>query len=95
MPLKYDDPKIKLFDIATPEGVLSVVVRMIESSNVKWVGWPEKGGQPLMFVEFMDGSRYLYAGVSRQRATAAAYAESTGAYLNERIKGKYEYLKLR
>jgi KTSC domain len=98
MPLKYDDPAIQLFDVPTPEGVIPVVARMIESSNIKWVGWPEKQmkkATPLMFVEFTDGSRYVYFGVTRQRAAAAAYAESTGSYLAKKVKGKYEYLKLR
>jgi hypothetical protein len=96
MPLKYDDPKILLFDVPTPEGPVPSVVRMIESSNIKWVGWPERPTQtPLMFVEFIDGSRYVYFGVTRQRATAAAYAESTGSYFAKKIKGKFDYLKLR
>ena len=94
MPLS-SDPDTKLFDVTTPEGVVPCVVRMINSSNIKWVGWPEKGKQPLMFVEFNDGSRYVYVGVTRQRATHCAYAESTGIYLNRKIKGKFASLKLR
>jgi hypothetical protein len=95
MPINFEDPSIRLYDVTTPEGVVSCVTRMIDSSNVRWIGWPEKGSQPLMFVEFKDGSRYVYYGVTRQRAVHAAFAESSGEYLNKRIKGKYEYLKLR
>lgn len=98
MPLKRDDPKTQLFDVPTPEGIVPCVVRMIDSSNIKWVGWPEKQMKmavPLMFVEFTDGSRYIYAGVTRQRASACAYAESTGSYLAKNIKGKFTALKIR
>jgi hypothetical protein len=96
MPLNKEGfPKCQIFDIPTPEGIVSCVVRMIESSNIKWIGWPEKGGQPLMFVEFADGARYVYIGVKRQKAVAAAYAESSGVYLNKEIKPNYEVFKLR
>jgi hypothetical protein len=95
MPLRPDEEKTWVFDIPTPAGPVSLVVRMIESSNIKWIGWPETGGQSLMFVEFSDGSRYVYNGVSRQKAVACAYAESTGIYLNKRIKPKYQATKLR
>jgi hypothetical protein len=96
MPINFDDPDIKIFAVPTPEGPVNCVVRLVGSSNVKWVGWPETPAQtPLMFVEFMDGSRYVYFGVTRQRAVWCAFAESTGSYLNKKIKGKYEVLKLR
>jgi hypothetical protein len=95
MPINPDDRDTQLFQIPTPEGPVSLVVRMINSSNIKWVGWPEKGGQHLMFVEFKDGSRYVYNGVTRQRASACAYAESTGSYLNKKIKPKFPALKIR
>ena len=96
MPLKYDDPKIQLLDVPTPEGVVPCVVRIIESSNIVWIGWPERPTHtPLMFVEFKGGGRYVYLGVTRQRATACAYAESTGSYFAKKIKGKFECIKLR
>jgi KTSC domain len=96
MPIKKDDPDTRLFDIPTPEGTIPCVVRKINSSNIEWVGWPEKSSDPpLMFVQFKGGSRYVYVGVTRQKAVHCAYADSTGIYLNERIKPKYEALKLR
>jgi len=95
MPINFEDPNIRLYNVTTPEGVVPLVTRMINSSNIRWIGWPEKGNQPLMFVEFKDGSRYVYFGVTRQRAVHAAFAESSGEYLAKKIKGEYEYLKLR
>ena len=98
MPLRDPDEfgKEYEFDIPTPEGVVPSNIRMINSSNVKWIGWPRTVSQtPLMFVEFMDGSRYVYLGVTRQRAVAAAYAESSGSYLARYIRPFYQYARLR
>jgi len=83
------------FLVPTPEGATTVSARMIDSSNISWIGWPRFGKQPLMFVEFKDGSRYVYAGVSRQKALACAKAKSSGSYLAKRIKPHHEALKLR
>lgn len=74
-------------------------VRMVDSSNVDWVGWP-KTGEPMMVVSFKHGGRYAYLGASRQQAVALATAvsgtkgESVGSYLNRVIKPKYEAVKL-
>jgi hypothetical protein len=81
-------------DIPTPAGVIPARVRMIDSSNIEWIGWPAMAAD-LMFVQFKGGSRYVYSGVSRQKAVAAAYAVSSGEYLERKIKPHYEVLKLR
>lgn len=80
--------------IIGPEGEVLLHRRLIESSNVRWIGWPESG-EPLLVVEFEGGGRYAYLGVSRQKAVAASYAPSTGGYLAKKIKNKYEVVKLR
>jgi hypothetical protein len=49
----------------------------------------------MMVVEFKDGSRYAYLGVSRQRAVACAMAFSSGIYLNARVKPNFKVVKLR
>jgi hypothetical protein len=69
----------------------SVNWRYVESSNVERVGWDNAGN---MYVEYQGGSIYVYLGVSRQRAVAAAYAQSVGRYIHRRIKGKFRPLKL-
>lgn len=80
--------------IPTPVGgePLEAVVnfRVVESTNVDRVGWDEAGN---MYVGFKNGTMYVYLGVSRQRAVAAAYARSVGSYIN-RIKGNFESLRL-
>jgi len=81
--------------VITEAGPIPIYIRRIDSSNIEWIGWPKDGGQRLMFVEFKDGSRYVYNGVSRQRAVSCAYSDSTGSYFQKNIRGKYETLKLR
>lgn len=74
-------------------------VRLVQSSNVEWVGWP-KTGEPMMVVSFKHGGRYAYLGASRQQAVALATAitgtnaKSIGTYLNQVIKPRYEAVKL-
>jgi hypothetical protein len=94
VPLRTDEPKMWTFDIPTPAGVIPARVRMINSSNIEWIGWPVMAAD-LMFVQFKGGSRYVYSGVTRQRAVAAAYAASSGEYLERKIKPHYKVLKLR
>lgn len=80
--------------IIGPEGEVLLRRRLIDSSNIRWIGWPESG-EPLLVVEFEGGGRYAYLGVSRQKAVAASYAPSTGGYLNQKIKPHYKVVKLR
>ena len=65
--------------------------RNVESSNVQRVGWDVFGN---MYVTYITGNTYVYFGVTRQRAVAAAYAPSVGSYINRRIKGRFPALKL-
>lgn len=67
--------------------------RVVDSSNVDRIGWPVTG-EPLMLVHYHHGGEYGYIGVSRQRAVAAAHAESVGQYIHEKIKGHYKPVKL-
>jgi hypothetical protein len=98
MPLRFEEDYAKEFElnIPTPEGVVPCNLRYIKSSNIEWVAWPQvETTPPLMFVEFKGGGRYIYVGVSRQRAVACAYAESTGSYFAKYIKNGYQTIKLR
>lgn len=61
-----------------------------DSSNVDAVIWVPGG----MIVRFHGGAAYLYKGVSRQRAVAAARAKSVGTYINRVIKPQFEALKI-
>lgn len=96
MPLQPDEPKEWEFTIQTSEGDLPLKVRKIASSNVEWVGWPSTpGSADLLVVQFQGGARYIYFGVTRQKAVALANAKSTGVYLNTKIKKQHRCLKIR
>lgn len=76
------------------ESSILVNSRIVDSSNVEAIAWPTTG-EPLMIVKYKGSDMlYGYIGVSRQRAVAAAYAKSTGVYINSRIKGHFEIVKL-
>lgn len=81
--------------ISTEKGIVEFKTRIpLDSSNVKWLGWPVSG-EPTMVVEFKNQSRYAYIGVTRQRAVAMAYAPSVGSYLAQRVKPHYEVVRLK
>lgn len=61
----------------------SVIARMEYS--------PEK---QLLRIIFLSGNVYEYLDVPRQEYNAMRAARSKGTYLNQYIKGKYEYRKL-
>ena len=62
----------------------------VESSNVKRIGYENC----LLIVEFQNGNVYSYSDVPRQVFEELQNAPSKGRYLNENIKGKYNYTKL-
>lgn len=49
---------------------------------------------PCLLVEFKDGSRYLYLGVTDNTAFMIVNAESVGRYFSANIKGNYTCYKL-
>lgn len=62
------------------------------SSNITRIGWDKNGN---MYVQFRGGSgRYMYSGVSRQRAVAMLYAKSAGTYLNKKVKPYFAAVKI-
>ena len=73
--------------------LVRVNARICDSSNVESIAWPTSG-EPLMLVRYKSGGTYGYLGVSRQRAVAAAYAVSTGRYINSRIKRHFKAVKI-
>lgn len=94
MPLKDEKSDFQI-DVVTAAGVVPVNARLVESSNIDWIGWPRIGKEKLMFVQFRGGVRYVYFGVSRQKAVAMANADSSGEFLNRRIKKKHGCIKVR
>ena len=71
---------------------IDLEARQVESSNVRWIGWP-KTGEPMLVVQFESG-RYAYLGVSRQRCVAVVRAKSVGQYVNRVIKPNFEVVKI-
>jgi hypothetical protein len=69
--------------MATRHPARAIQWRTVTSSNVAAVGWDRATG---MYVEYLNGAVYRYAGVSRQRAVACAFARSVGEYVNRRVK---------
>jgi KTSC domain len=86
--------KLDGMKINTPEGIVTLNARLVNSSNVDIVGWPVTG-EPMMYVQFGGGGRYAYYPVSRQQVVAAANAPSVGKYINERIKPMKKAVKIR
>ena len=89
MPVHAKRSEVVVKTASDPPAYERLNIRVIDSSNVEWVGWPSSG-TPLMIVKYIKNEKlYGYIGVTRQRAVAAAYADSTGSYINKRIKGSY------
>ena len=62
------------------------------SSNVRGIGFDEEFGK--LFVLFRSDSLYVYYGVPRETAVAFVQSGSKGTYLNQHIKGTYNYARL-
>jgi hypothetical protein len=88
---KRDGREYEIAEEENPLPIGQINWRIVDSSNVLRVGWDTMGN---MYVKFISGETYLYFDVPRQRAVAAAYSTSVGGYINNRIKGNYEYLKI-
>jgi len=63
----------------------------VDSSNVAAIGYDEEDNS--LFVRFNSGQEYVYYNVPVETVAAFNDADSKGKYLNERIKGAYEYAK--
>lgn len=62
------------------------------SSMVSSIGYDDEAG--VMFVTFNTGKTYAYQGVPEDVARDAANAASVGNYINEEIKGRYQYRRI-
>lgn len=62
----------------------------VESSNISAVGYANDS----LFVQYKNGSMYLYNKVPKKVYEELLKAESKGRFVNESIKGKYEYNKV-
>lgn len=64
----------------------------VESSNIDEIGYDE--GKKELRILFKSGAEYVYHDVGEDVVQGLLDADSKGKYLNEHIKGKYEYGRL-
>ena len=74
-----------------PPEEVEVTWREVRSSNVRRVGWDNADNLYVIYHDKPD-TVFAYMGVTRQRAIAAAKAESTGSYINQVIKPHHEFV---
>ena len=60
----------------------------VVSSNISGVGYEKEGN---LIVGYTSGATYRYKGVPKELYEALLKAESKGRFMNESIKGHYEY----
>lgn len=70
----------------------NVNMEYVSSSNVESVGHDAMINT--LYVNFLNGGRYSYSGVSISEYEGLKNASSVGTYLNAHIKGKYPFRKL-
>lgn len=65
----------------------------VESSTIKSVAYDDRAKQ--LHVEFVNGSRYVYDGVQPIIFECLKKADSKGKFLNENIRGYYNYSRVK
>lgn len=65
----------------------------VESSHIHSIGY--EPDEQIMEVKFKDHSVYQYSEVPEHLYIGIMQAESKGGYLHQRIKGKFNYKKVR
>ena len=65
-------------------------LREVLSSNIRKVGY--NGGD--LIVEYSSGNKYRYKKVPREMYEAMLESDSKGRFMNNSIKGKFEYEKM-
>lgn len=64
----------------------------VSSSNVESVGYDE--ANQILYVRFLNGSTYIYKGVSQYEFDGLLNAPSVGSYLHRNIKNTYPYERI-
>ena len=63
----------------------------VESSNINKIGY---GTHEDLYVEYKSGNTYKYKGVPHDLFEEFTKAESKGRFMNEKVKGKFDYEKV-
>jgi len=64
----------------------------VSSSNISSIGYDEPNQQ--LYVQFLNGSIYVYKGVPAHEYQNLMEASSHGSYLNRNFKNVYPYEKI-
>ncbi len=88
--------KVKKAQYETEKVTVEVSMVLVESSQIKSIGHlPEDNATQLkLFVRFHSGGLYVYRKVPAALVQDFIAAESSGSFLNQNIKGKFEYEKI-
>lgn len=70
-----------------------MVNQMVLSRDIEWIGY--EPALQMLQVEFIEGSIYQYENVPEALYKRFLTAQSYGRFLEENIKGKYSYRKVR
>lgn len=68
------------------------IINEIQSSNIKRTEFDTESKE--LVVEFNNGFRYLYEGVSHQIYTQFRMSESQGKFFNSKIAKSFQYKRL-
>ena len=71
---------------------MTVTWESVESSNIDMIGYDEDNSQ--LHVLFKSGAEYAYSEVPPTVFQEFLDADSKGKFLNERIKGRYDYARV-
>ena len=64
----------------------------VESSNINAIGYDMSFGG--LVVEYKSGAKYMYEKVPYELYENLLKAESKGRFVNENVKGKFEYKRV-
>lgn len=64
----------------------------VSSSNVSALGFDDT--EQIVYVEFMNGSMYIYKGVSKNEFEGLLNAPSIGSYLHRNFKNFFPYERI-
>lgn len=68
-------------------------MKRVSSSNVFALGY--ENADLVVYVEFMNGTLYIYKGVPEHEFEALLNAPSIGSYLHRNYKNQYPYERIR
>ena len=69
-----------------------IIMVKVESSNISAVGYDTSFGS--LIVEYKSGNKYQYKNVPYELYENLLKAESKGRFMNENVKGRFEYDRL-